>query len=263
MTVFVRLGYSYNEEQKAALMHYGVKGMKWGVRKDRRGSGGGPGAAKPKVSQYEFTPETLSQRDAIFEKAVLCNFSSARERGAKRLSDLPKIIGSNDIDDKLRAANPLYKTDTDAYTKNCTLAAIAYEARSRRFDVEAIAYTEDLDSDGPPASNVLNLFLTSRIFESPPPIMQVDAGGAVEAITEQFRQWGEGSRGIVHMEHEDGLAHAFNVEVSGGKVRFVDAQDGSHNMSKFLSEAVGAVKFMRTDNADFSEHILDVVKPRR
>ena len=44
-----RMSYSYNEEQKAALMHYGVLGMKWGVRKERELKGRKPAKAeKPK-----------------------------------------------------------------------------------------------------------------------------------------------------------------------------------------------------------------------
>ena len=35
LTMTYKMSYSYNEEQKAALMHYGVLGMRWGIRKDR------------------------------------------------------------------------------------------------------------------------------------------------------------------------------------------------------------------------------------
>ena len=255
MAPFIKLSYSLNEDLKRELMHHGVKGMKWGVRKDRRGSGHGHrrGEGNPTNADANQNQSIEKQCERELRENLKGILHTLKSDGILRLADIPRIKGPHSIENDVKAVNPRRSTRQEKYTRNCGFASLAYEMRRRGYDVEAVGAV------------VTNNLLTRRMFFRPKPdVYEVRAKDPAKAIAERALQWGNGSRGMVGVEWSKAGAgaHAFSFEVRNGKVHFVDAQTGQRDVTDYFA-ATKSVRFMRVDSLDLTNDVLSAVRKRQ
>lgn len=128
-----------------------------------------------------------------------------------------KIDEQTPIRDRVSAVNPHY-WDGHEYQVNCQRCSVAFEVQMRGYDAHALAAPEgglgaeaqirwmfgkaELDINGRGHSNTV-------------------------AVRQQMLSWGEGSRAIIVIDREGGIAgHAFNAIVKDGHFTIIDSQIG-------------------------------------
>lgn len=144
------------------------------------------------------------------------------------------------IDSAADAVNPCYDRAESAYSENCTGVVQAYELRRRGHDVQAGPLEKHLRTDeGGPGGRSLDVIEEAWGGRFIP--------GSKTEIEEAFKQ--PGSRGVVYIRWRTGGAHVFNVENSGGEVRFVDGQPtpARYDASRYFSRGYGT-KYIRLDD---------------
>ena len=104
-----------------AIVHYGVKGMKWGVRRQRRldqikrvGAGKGSRVDRAKVRAFELSPNNIAingLRGAAKNKAANMEARKARiQNGQATVKDLLNHIGGDRVFDKSHKNNPVRRS---------------------------------------------------------------------------------------------------------------------------------------------------------
>jgi hypothetical protein len=137
----------------------------------------------------------------------------------------------------IKKVNPKFNPKDPAYSSNCTHVVQAFEMRRRGVEVEASALPKKFwSSGGRPLSDVENAW--GRTFKP----------GTQAEIEQAFKQAGPGSRGVVYIKWNGPGAHVFNVENVGGKVRFVDGQNGVADVANYFTKGSGT-RFIRLDDA--------------
>ena len=178
--------------------------------------------------------------------------------------DFARISGAHSIEDDVKNTNPNYSsTDPEsAYKLNCQRCVIAYEARRRGYDVEALPALSGLDFlrylDHP-------LGLPS-VFEGAEPVDCCARTGeyAKGVLEEQMKTWGDNCRAIVYTGWKNAaVGHFFIAERINGVTRFLDPQNGSADASCYFPLADGTrVYCMRTDNLPFTGRVQKCCKNR-
>jgi len=170
-------------------------------------------------------------------------------------ADFGLIEGEHSIQQDLAAVNPKFRDGRDEYTLNCGNCTAAYELRRRGLDVEAkprILMRTDEWAD---------LF---EGFQQQKPTSRTKVKAIVE-IEQNALSWGEGARGTVFGKWDDNdkVGHFFSVEVSGGKVLFVDSQSNRADVKRYLNMMKpSSLIFGRLDNLGPNSSILNAVKAR-
>ena len=175
-----------------------------------------------------------------------------------------RISGAHSVEDDLKYTNPNYSsTDPEsAYKLNCQRCVIAYEARRRGYDVEALPALSGLDFlrylDHP-------LGLPS-VFEGAEPVDCCARTGeyAKGVLEEQMKTWGDNCRAIVYTGWKNAaVGHFFIAERINGVTCFLDPQNGSADASCYFPLADGTrVYCMRTDNLPFTGRVQKCCKNR-
>jgi hypothetical protein len=255
--------WTYNYTHRLELYHYGVLGMKWGVRRTKeqlgyRRSAGAFGRGGKKLGKIT----EAEKADPSFWKSDISS-----------LADLPRIKGSHTLEEDAAAVNPDFKRGIP-YQINCTFCTATLEMRRRGFDVEALPIPERMAlgdwekmfkgakfSDHYYSPKKYKQMTTAFDDEELAELGYTPAGYASE-VSSKIAEWGEGARGTVYV----GLAgydraHVFSVEIRGGKEKYIDPQNPGQNVERLLRKAL-AVRYLRTDNLEPSDEILRAVKKR-
>lgn len=194
-----------------SMAHYGIKGMRWGIRKDDSVTG-------PRY--YVNSDQTMSYYSPP---------SSVRY--------FSRINGSHSIEDDLSAVNPEW-ADESMRTGNCASCVMAYELRRRGYDVDARDYAYGPDHEAMEAYFAGG----GAYFENIDPPTE-------EATLENLSDMPDGARGFITIKFGDlNAGHVFSWEVEGGKVRFIDPQSGKTDASDQLRDT-SEIQILRTDNA--------------
>jgi hypothetical protein len=168
--------------------------------------------------------------------------------------DFKQIYGEHSIQQDLAAVNPNYETGAREYTLNCGNCTVAYELRRRGLDVEA----------GP--RKLMSPDEWAGMFEgfSRQKPMSRTKIGVVAEIERNVLSWGEGARGTVYgVLIDEDSGHFFSVEVSDGKVVFVDPQVGKADVRWYFDELEpSSIVFGRLDNLKPDFSIINAVKAR-
>jgi hypothetical protein len=92
------------------------------------------------------------------------------------------------------------------------------------------------------------------------PLSKTNADSLAE-IEQKVLQWGEGARGTIYGAWVTGGAHYFSVEVSGGRVMFVDGQSGKDDVRGYFNGMKPAsLKYGRLDNLKPTDAVKNAVK---
>lgn len=237
--------YSFDNIEHTELRHYGVLGMKWGIRNDRKKVGRERRSGKSNSTQGIRTTGGSKLSSSDSNEHILENFNNFQTTVYKHLSvqdtylsDKARIKEEHSIEDDLSAVNPNYdialEQGISSLYRNCHSASLGYEMRRRGFDVSA----------GPLEGSTEDSILKSLNKDSWD-IESIDKTSYISRVDDMLD---DGGRGFVHIKWTDmPNAHVFNVEKQDGNIRFIDAQNNNGNAADYLDKADN-FKFIRTDN---------------
>lgn len=267
---------------KYELYHYGVKGMKWGVRKERYSSAK-PSKAKSKAkidtgrdhsksNKSELAWYALAiARDIVTLNPVTTAVDVARLVQAgesfvkskiydkeRELCKIDKKTGlrlkskESEVQQDAARVNPLVH-NFDANTKNnCMLCTTAYDLRRRGYEVRAKKasygyFTDELKAWYPKAK-----IKTVVGFDEKGKPSTKDM---TTTVKNHLIQQGDGARGNLMITWRGMTGgHSVAYEVQNGKVTIVDAQINKVyvNPDQFLRQCAPTVSYARLDNVPFS-----------
>lgn len=269
----------------STITHYGVKGMRWGVRKAYE-----PVGRKKKLSANKKPPSAgdYSRYDEYdsenrerygFERVV------RNQNGTTTL----KIIGTNTIDsfeelinnkDKaedfgylseseaikvLKELPKIEKSGSESYERyavnqdapiterlsNCFECTLATEMRARGYDVQANTKQGGLRLEYHHAFDIKDTFnITSQSTEEAYRLMEI-----------QCLQYGEGARGAIGVSWLTGSGHAINWKVENGEFIIFDNQKlGRDTYADFLNCDPSNISVVRLDNAEVLPGVVDYIE---
>lgn len=184
--------------------------------------------------------ETLKKRAEFFELDKAKDFDDFSEKylnaagssgKMKAKNGFKTINGSHSIENdigtpQLPVCNPNFKKKK-GYDKNCGYCSVTYEMRRRGYDVVA---------------NPLNLMYVNdweKLFDGATPKRYVHKKGAsiAEELSKQLLDMHEdGARGSIFVQWKGRkIGHFFSWEIEGGKVRFIDGQNGNTDASGYFT----------------------------
>jgi hypothetical protein len=173
--------------------------------------------------------------------------AAVQQRG--RGSSLPAVPASTIQD--LWKVNPNFNQSQPSFSVNCSHCVQAYELRRRGFDVEARAMPEAFHAKGGPPLKYMEE-TWGRKFTA----------GTRADLENAFAQ--DGSRGAVAVRMRNGGGHLFTVENIGGRVRFLDSQNGIVDVDYHFNNAhpINPVRFLRWDDLPTPQGLGRFVVPR-
>lgn len=218
---------------EAKLQHHGVKGMKWGVRKEYE-----------PVKTSELQVKKLLQRnsrvkraDDNYNKFVKKTYSPEEHlmqdstNRIKNLTELNRFDPTSElISSTVKKVNEAYYSDIRGsdgrnFKNNCGSATFAYELRRRGYDCEA-GLVESLSDE-----DIYDIWGVDKddVLSIPPKTF--------EELKKDLEKMGIGARGFCFMEWWGGGGHICSFEVDkNGKVIFLDAQSGITSNDGFEKE---------------------------
>lgn len=272
------------------ISHYGVKGMKWGVRKEYEPVGKKKKSVTPSgdYSRYDNTlsPAQKKRREAYkkekegYTKTIenkngtttihidgKDNYKHYRELATnwkdqtpsiyapesaaiKKFNNLPKIKTNNSEGFERFAVNK--QGPNYDRRMNCFECSIAYEMRKRGYDVQANSIRGGDYTELTHAFNLKDSFQLSSTSNDE----------AYKRMQAQCLSYGEGARGSVLMYWSTGGGHAINWEVKNGKFMLLDNQAGGDTgYESFMKSDPSDVRVARLDNAEVLPGVTDFVEP--
>lgn len=214
-------------EYPSYLIHYGIKGQRWGERRYQNEDG-------------TWTEEGLRRRRIGDNRESLSVVMTGNKNAGVIKSDNVKFAKSIKAD--VQAINGGRKGHEYGFNRqeNCAFCSISYELRRRGHDVRAqesltgvqTALTNKNGAFGKVIPNFSKISKESREFakRSSGSEKMLSIGmnkKEYNEMTETLIKDGEGARGFISIKWKDGYGgHIFNYEVNGGKLYFIDAQSG-------------------------------------
>ena len=182
-------------------------------------------------------------------------------------SSVGKIKGQHSVTDDLKLVNPNFKTDSDKWRRNCGKCVVAYEARRKGLDVEALPRIGKND----PLRMVKNWlsafdYKTSDLRKC----TGSNATEIVKSIKEFMIKQGEGARAIISLQwnpikQKNLTGHAMFAETIGKDiVKISDPQSGLFEAEFMLEDALlDSVIILRVDNLELTEEAKKCYQKRR
>jgi len=170
--------------------------------------------------------------------------------------EFKRIDGEHSIKQDLMAINPSNNR------QNCGNCAVAYAMRRQGFDVEA-----KVDEEGLSFEALEDMF--DGVIPQYPEILTPpdEIHDVIQKIEQNILSWGDGANGAIRGQWQGVPAseagHLFSVEVSGGKVMYVDGQSNDGDVKKYLEvmEPLSIV-YGRLDNVKPNANVKRAVKIR-
>ena len=195
-------------------------------------------------SVQNFTDDTVDNSD---ESDIIT--------GGSVLDDIKKIESVLDNDENLKLVNPHY--GEEGFVQNCANCSLAFEARKRGFDVEALPTQRPMFID-----DYEKMFVDSGFSYILNPMSEKET---FELIEETIKSWGEGARGTIFIVWKNvSVGHFFSCEVKNNSVIYCDAQRSIMNAKEYFKKSdIMHTAFMRTDNLEFSSNVERAFKERK
>lgn len=236
--------------QSDELMHYGILGMKWGVRKDKSTSG----------RIKKFVTDAV---DNIYIPAaeLLTPFKTNSKYVENNLPTKAKVYSR---DEDMKAVNPNYETGKLDYSMNCAYCTIAYDLRRRGYDVEALPNTSigSIDRELFIFNAYEDFNVYSGISSASCELPSDNPEDAEKLEQEMIEKFGNDSRGTFFIDWSNGGGHAVTWEIDGNKVIIRDSQNGKkYSLSDYMKYAK-KIEYFRTDNLKPSKRVFEYVQPK-
>lgn len=257
------------------LKHYGVKGMKWGVRKEydptgRKKAQGEKPLSKKRSKQVEMVGNFKSKSVEILAAvassltmglggiAIGVISDTYGERKAKQETEESRMLKAAlemkqkkkelTIDQDVKAVNPKYIGLANGYSNNCSNVTMTYELRRRGYDVTAKPLF-----GGRPSDEIDRMFGNPKITSMQPSYERGNKVKPADQVRASIGKQPVGARGAIRVRYEGaGMGHIFNWEMTDSGVRFIDAQDSGRKRDRPLNNTgskLSTVEWFRTDNA--------------
>lgn len=236
------------------LRHYGVKGMRWGVRRYQNYDGSLTAAGKARYGHSKRTYASPQRRGNAVRNVVSDLLSRIRpsrtqtletdytrtEGQYEKLSQLKRKVRPSPPEDDALKANPRYEHQPGKI-ENCTFCVSAMELRRRGYDVIARSR-----ATAAPANIFKNWFKGAKL--SYIQIMRREgesrkewASRSYARLTRRLERQGPGASGALLMYMTQlNAGHAVYYWVGeDGKVRFYDGQSGKsgENLNRLFAIA--------------------------
>lgn len=281
--LFLSEHYDKKQNESSELKHYGVKGMRWGIRKDyeptgRKGSKQSELRLTNAVDKVKRTDNGDSVihindksdydlRKKMFDKygdLIISDYASESE-ALYKLKTLPRYNMRLSQNQQATATNH----DAPNYdrTINCFECTMAYEMRRRGYNVQANENHGGYTFEALHAFDVKDSF---KLKVSDPEgsylSNKTKAEEAYRRLEEQCLSYGDGARGmmgIYYAEPYDG-GHALSWVVENGKFKILDNQDGARTEEDIYDNFLycdSNIDVYRLDNADVLPGVTDFVEP--
>ena len=148
-------------------------------------------------------------------------------------------------DENVKATNPNFGLGV-AFQINCQKCVPAYEMRMRGYNVTARP-TYDINTDGF-TKDYWDKVFDGALWE------EGFADSGKETIIQELKIWGDGARGEIYVEWENGSAHVFVAENRNGEIYFLDPQTGEIDVEYYFDIVKnGLTKLLRIDNLEPNE----------
>lgn len=242
------------------LEHYGVLGMKWGIRKE-----------KPRAQHLVRTSThgMLGEKDPEISKTA--------------------------VETNQKTTNPFYKWDS-IYKINCAYCSMAFNLRLRGYSVEAMpaiyggltteeevkCFTNIYTGESPKVNNSEDIFFpfSEDKKERSKILKKYNIGddyfglltykrskeeriGISKYISDSCKSFGEGSSGTFNVNWITGGGHSMAWVVENGEFKVIDSQTGDiyteENLADLL-EYVTMFNFIRLDDCEPNANILKYIK---
>lgn len=248
------------------LAHYGIKGMKWGVRNEetRAKYAGGKGWRHSSDGKSKASRSGLSSKQKAYLKrgAVAAGIGLAIIGGVAlyksgHYQSLGKVIGnttksisaktiSEPLADSLKFANP--HRGTPQGKNSCGLSEVAGVLRTMGHDVQSRGSAGE-------AKNLNGLieecFKGAKTLDGSATKFGKSPKDAADMLLKRF---GPNASGAVSVDFNtsSGIGHVFHWETVNGKTKFCDFDQGSESVEKywkFINQS-GQLQIARLDNAE-------------
>lgn len=256
-------------DEEVYLEHFGVKGMRWGVRKN----------TDTKSTKVGMTPDQafLAAYGAGIALAVLVQIGrhradsgrkDAKKTGDKEFKQNPKLKSKmtiNQLQSNVVAhINPDY--GAPGTKMNCRRATMAYEMRRRGYDVQA---TKSSFASGQGQKGLKKAIGKNQKFDSPwgetqvgtpRDFVKLPAIKKAEEVFASLAKYPEGARGEIGAAWLMGGGHSMAFEIVKGKPVIFDTQNGKvYPSAKAFSEftpTTYSVSHTRLDDKPLDQEFL-------